>query len=352
MSTDQQKGKVLRWGILGCGKICRDFVLAQRLSNKPHKIQAVSTSNSVERAKKFCEELDLKDTAYYGSYEELLNDPNIDVIYIGVWNNKHKEWTIKTLEAGKNVLCEKPMGCNSKEVICMVEKARQKNLFFMEAFWSRCFPAWLHIRELIKTQKYGPVKMCHANFAVGLPDTRKCLDEAETPIMDIGVYTIMFSMFVFEGKQPENLTVTSQKNSQGCDIWANITLEFGEGKHACIYYNSDVFSPTNAFICFEKALVQIPEFFWCPNRLVVREYPVSANQSPEQLDFPLKDEELADKFIFNNSSGLHYEADHVYDRIQAGHKESDLISLNESVEIHKLIDRIREKVGVSFPQDK
>lgn len=70
------------------------------------------------------------------------------------------------MDSGKHVLCEKPLACNSKEVKQIIDKAKQTKVFFMEAFWSRCFPAWLHFRDLINSKKYGDVQMCHSNFGI------------------------------------------------------------------------------------------------------------------------------------------------------------------------------------------
>ncbi len=120
----------LRWGIAGAGKISFDFCLALKtLDAKHHCIKAVA-ARSKERASEFADKLEIEKS--YGSYDELFCDPEIDVIYVGTVNANHKDSCLKALENGKHVLCEKPAGPNSKDLEEVLQKAKEKNLFFME----------------------------------------------------------------------------------------------------------------------------------------------------------------------------------------------------------------------------
>ncbi len=111
----ESSAKELRWGILACGKISNDFVLAMRYTRHPHRVVAVATSNSVDRANQFCEKIGgMEKVKRYGSYQQLLDDGEVDVVYVGNWNADHHKWTIAALNSGKHVLCEKPMGVNSR----------------------------------------------------------------------------------------------------------------------------------------------------------------------------------------------------------------------------------------------
>ena len=146
----------LRWGIIGCGRISHDFAQAMHKCRNPNRVVAVAAS-SMDRALDFRKDLGL-DAIAYGSYEELLADPQIDAVYIGVLNNTHSKWTLAALEAGKHVLCEKPMAGTVHEIKAMAEKAREKKKFLMEAFWSRFFPVYGELKKLIDSEKLGDRK--------------------------------------------------------------------------------------------------------------------------------------------------------------------------------------------------
>ncbi len=120
----------LRWGIAGAGKISFDFCLAlQTLDKKEHSIHAIG-ARSEERARELAEKLNI--ARHYGSYDELFADADIDVVYIGTVNTTHKDLALQALQNGKHVLCEKPVAMNSKDLEEILQKAKEKNLFFME----------------------------------------------------------------------------------------------------------------------------------------------------------------------------------------------------------------------------
>ncbi|KAH7725547.1 trans-1,2-dihydrobenzene-1,2-diol dehydrogenase-like protein [Aphelenchoides avenae] len=337
----------LRWGILACGYISSDFVTALRKCVNPNVVVATAAS-SLERAQQFCERLVPKAKAY-GSYEELLADKDIDVIYIGTINDAHVTWTLKALDAGKHVLCEKPLGVTAKEVKLMTEKAREKKLFLMEAFWSRFFPSWQTLRQVIDSKEFGEVKVAHANFGVVLPPSRMDVSHAETAVADIALYALMFSLWCFKAK-PERVTVVGHKDpNDGADRWASIVLQFPGGGHALLYYNGTVNTPNTAFVSFDKGIIQIPEWFWCTTKLVkIIGAPRSGATNAATLDFPLNDDA---EYNFNNSSGLRYEADHVYECITNGKTESDIMPLEESLNVAELVEEVRRQLGVVYPQD-
>ena len=140
----------LRWGIVGCGQISHDFAQAMRKCVNKNKIVAVAARNS-DRAESFKKELNLDQSVkVYGSYEDLFNDQDVDVVYIGTVNHEHAATTLKALDFGKNVLCEKPIAPNVKDAKPLFEKAREKNLFLMEATWTRVFAVFKEVTKIIK----------------------------------------------------------------------------------------------------------------------------------------------------------------------------------------------------------
>lgn len=141
----------LKWGIVGTGNICQDFCLAL-LTCDPleHIIVAVSSRNK-EQADNFVKAFNLGDQVHtYGSQEELFQDPNVDITYIGTIEQVHRDLCVKALTNNKHVLCEKPLAMNVAEVQDIIDTARKTNKFMMEAMWSRFFPIYDYLRDAVK----------------------------------------------------------------------------------------------------------------------------------------------------------------------------------------------------------
>ena len=156
----------LRWGFLGCGSIANRLGTdVAKLSD--HKIQAIA-SRDPEKAAKYAEKFGVP-TQHTGpdAYTKLVNDPEIDIVYVATPHNFHHEQVLLALNAGKHVLCEKPFTVNLKEAEELVAKAREKGLFLMEGVWSRCFPVWVKVRELIAEGAIGKVRQVYSDFGYG-----------------------------------------------------------------------------------------------------------------------------------------------------------------------------------------
>ena len=160
----------LRWGILGAGKIAHDFVVALKtLPESEHQVAAVAEM-SAEPAQQFAATHSIPRS--YGSFEELMKDPDVDVIYIATIHVTHHDNGLQVLEAGKPALCEKPMTMNGRDTKALISKAREKGLFLMEATWMRFFPAIVELRRMIAEGYLGEVKFVRANFSFRRPPDR------------------------------------------------------------------------------------------------------------------------------------------------------------------------------------
>uniref|UniRef100_A0A914DLA3 Trans-1,2-dihydrobenzene-1,2-diol dehydrogenase n=1 Tax=Acrobeloides nanus TaxID=290746 RepID=A0A914DLA3_9BILA len=348
----------LRWGIIGCGQISFDFVQAMRKCVHPHMIVAIAASNW-EKAKNLKQVLCLGEgVTVYGSYEELLANANVEVVYIGLVNHVHHDIVIKALNRDKHVLCEKPLGLNVRQVHGMVQKSRQKKLFLMEGFHSRFFPCWNQIRTDLENKTLGELTSIHANIGSDYfsenrfhtPDGAKPIDSGSTPLMDFGLYTINFALWIFKDEMPQKIIAYGRKDETGADKFANITLEFSKGKKAFLLYSAEDIMPNSAFISCTDGHLLIPEFFHCPTRLIrVRGKQKVGENSAEGIEFPLEDDAF---YIYNNSSGLRYEADHVFECLRKGRKESDLMSLETTEKLAEIIQEIRRQLDIVLPQDK
>lgn len=152
----------LKWGILSAGKISHDFVNAlQTLNKADHQVVAVA-ARDLSRAEDFGKRFDIPQA--YSSYLELAKDPSIEVVYVGVTNKQHYDTCILMLQHGKHVLCEKPLCMNEKQAQKLIEFAKEKKLFLMEAIWSRCFPSYQYIRAQIDSGKLGTIQSVEIDF--------------------------------------------------------------------------------------------------------------------------------------------------------------------------------------------
>ena len=187
-------GKKINWGILGPGKIARKF--AQDLMLSDNAVLYGVASRNLERANAFCQEY--HGLKYYGSYDELVSESGIDVVYIATPHPYHFEHTMMCLEHGKAVLCEKPMGMDHEQVRGMAEKAQKIGLFLMEGIWTRFIPGVELYLDLIKKDIIGEVTTLHADFGFLAPfDAQSRLYNKTLgggSLLDIGIYPLYLSL--------------------------------------------------------------------------------------------------------------------------------------------------------------
>lgn len=145
----------LKWGIASAGLISYDFANALTTCSKDEHVVVSVAARDLKRAQKFAKRFEIP--MAYGNYIELASDANVDAVYVGVLNPQHFEVSMLMLEHGKHVLCEKPLCMNEKQSRRLIEYAKQKNLFLMEAIWSRCFPAYEYVRQRIQEGALGDI---------------------------------------------------------------------------------------------------------------------------------------------------------------------------------------------------
>jgi predicted dehydrogenase len=192
----------VRWGILGTAKIGREKVIPAMQAGKLCDVVAIASRNK-QQAQTVADWLHIP--FVYGSYEELLNDPEIDAIYIPLPNHLHVEWAVKSLEAGKHVLCEKPIGLSSDEARQLLQAAQQKPyLKIMEAFMYRFHPQWQETKKLAGNGAIGELRTIQSFFSyynINPDNIRNQKDAGGGAMMDIGCYCVSLSRFMF-GKEP------------------------------------------------------------------------------------------------------------------------------------------------------
>ncbi len=254
----------VKWGLIGAAGIARNkFVPAARRS-KNAEVIAVSAS-SAERAQAFSKDLGIPN--YYGSYSEMLADADIDAVYIGLLNHHHKEWAIKAAEAGKHVLCEKPLALNAQEATDMADACRDNDVLLMEAFMYRFNPRTIKLRETIDSGKIGKLRSVYADFCfkVGEDSTRLVGGEAAGALMDVGCYCINICRYIM-GETP--VAVSAHFNNHpkhGCDMTSTALLEFSGGRVAMLQSSMETAGRNNLEIVGDEGLIRVNGFALPPD---------------------------------------------------------------------------------------
>ena len=222
--------KKIRWGILSTANIGVKKVIPAMQKGKLCDITAIS-SRDIEKAKQAANEIGIPKA--YGSYEELLNDPDIDAVYNPLPNNFHVPWTIKALEAGKHVLCEKPIGMNTEEAEYLANTTKKyPDLKVMEAFMYRFHPQWQKAKLLVKEGKIGKVKTIESFFSyynVDAENIRNIKESGGGGLMDIGCYCISFPRFILDKEPSRVLGTIDYDPKMKTDRYSSALLDFASG---------------------------------------------------------------------------------------------------------------------------
>src|SRR5262245_58551937 len=218
----------VRWGILSTAKIALAKVIPAMQRSPWCEITAIA-SRDLSRAQEAARELEIPNA--YGSYEELLADKAVDAIYNPLPNNLHVPWTIKAAEAGKHVLCEKPIALNAAEARTLIDVRDRTGVRIQEAFMVRTHPQWLETRKLIREGKNGTLKSIAGYFSHFNNDPahiRNQLEPGGGGLMDIGCYPITISRFIYDA-EPRRVLGLIERDQTGTDTLTTAVLDFAEG---------------------------------------------------------------------------------------------------------------------------
>ena len=335
--------KIVKWGIVSTGLISHDFVNAIHAFKQQDLNQVIAVAaRNLKSAEEFAQKFDIP-KAYEG-YEKLAQDPEVQVVYVGSINTTHLEVVKLLLENGKNILCEKPLGMNVKEVQEMLDLAKSKNLFLMEAIWSRFQPAYLKLKELIEQKEIGQVFHVQAEFGMSIQAdsdhrvNKKALGGGVC--LDIGIYCVQLAQFVFQ-ERPTKVSSAGHLNADGVDETVCASFMYSGNRSASFQFTSRVKSTSEAHIYGTEGKITLKFPFWCTDTLQLKDGSL--------MEFPLPSGKH--EFNFLNSAGLAYEAMHVRECLVQGLKESPKLPHQETLLIAELLETIRKEVGVSYQQD-
>ena len=322
-----------RWGILGTGTIARKF--ARGLHSADGAELVAIGSRSVDSAEAFGAEFDIPNR--HASYEALAADPDVDIVYVATPHPLHREAVLLCQSAGKAVLCEKPFTVNARDAAELIDNARAKRLFLMEAMWSRYFPAMVRFRELVAGGAIGEPKLLQADFgfrtAVNPADRLFDVALGGGALLDVGVYVVSLASMIFGA--PRAAAGIGQTGETGVDELTAITLAYGGGQIAQLTCAIRTETTVEATLFGTEGSLTIESPWFSPSHLTL----ARSGHDPEPLDLPY------------TGNGYNFEAEEVGRCLREGLLESPTMPLDETLQIMRTLDRIRAPWPVRYPGD-
>ena len=327
-----------RWGILATGHIAG--TLAEAMLESDTALLTAVASRAQEAADSFVE--NYAGVTAYGSYDALLADPRIDAVYVSTPHPQHAEWAIKALEAGKAVLCEKPMGVNYPEVMAMVEAATFHQRFLMEAFMYRTHPQTAKVVELVRDGAIGEVRQINASHGFASPfDPNSRLHSNELAgggIMDVGCYPVSMARLI-TGEEPEDIEAFAKLEETGVDSWASAILRFP----------STIARVSSAV---SIALDNSVEIFGASGSIRVDRPWLDTCNADGSWSFELYRNDERETIAGTAKPTYVLEVDAVSEALAAGRLESPCMDWNDSLGNVKVLDRWRQLANVQFDFEK
>ncbi len=326
----------IRWAILGCGKIARKFAADLKLVKDAELIAVGAREQSTADA--FAKEFPAK--YKHSSYDALVQNPEVDVIYVATPHGLHHEHVILCLKHKKAVLCEKAFALNHQQAKEMVAVARSQNAFLMEAFWTRFLPHYQIVKQLLQQGKVGNIKYVHAEF--GFIPTPPVAPRIYDPalgggsLLDIGIYPVFLALDVL-GK-PDTIEATMTKASTGVDEQCSIQFKYNSGAIAQLFSTFSSNLQTGADIGGDKGRLRMTHRFHGPTTSL--EFYSGNTDTREVISF--------DKAQGN---GYEYEAMHVTECLQKGLTESPVLTHAKTLLLMETLDTIRQKAGIHYTVD-
>lgn len=302
----------------------------------------------------------------HGSYADLAADPGVDAVYVGTIHPVHAEAATLCLDAGKHVLCEKPLAMNLRQATDMVSAAQSAGVLLAEAMWTRYFPVTRRVRELIASGTIGEVCYATADFGVAMDgDLQRIWDPEKGGggLLDVGIYPLAWLSMVCgggRGAAPDQISAAGSLSPRGVDRTVGAVLRWGDvvGTMSC---SIECSTPKTAMVVGTKGRITVQAPFWCPESMVVEleegdSTKVDSAVAGPRVDtfdspVPATPDWAPVPWNFVNSAGFAYEAAAVTDAILAGRTEVDEMPLAESLALAAAMDAIRRNVGVSYAAD-
>ncbi len=322
----------IRWGVISPGKIAHAF--AKGVKTIPDAEIVAAASSSKKRAKAFAKEYGVANA--YDSYEALVADPDVDAVYVASLHHQHFGHAMLALEAGKPVLCEKPLTVNAAEMQKLIETARAKNLFLMEALWTRFLPIYSVVRNWLDDGLIGEIKLMTSSF--GFRAKRDESSRLFNPnlaggsLLDIGIYPLAVSQFVM-GEFPKTFNVHALLGNTGVDELLSASMVYENGAVSQFASTFLAKAQNDFFIYGDKGHIRIHPNFW--------------GGTEATLSLMKKGEKTISKPF--RASGFEYQTEEAMRCIRTGLLESPKVSHEYTLSMMKLMDNIRAEIGLKYP---
>lgn len=322
----------MKFAILAPGRIAH--LMAQAVSGIPEIEKFAVASRDLERAREFAQKWEFEKA--YGSYEEMVKDPEVELVYVASPHSHHYEHAKLCLEHGKNVLVEKAFTVNAKQAEELVALAREKNVLLAEAIWTRYMPSRKMISDLVASGVIGEVHSLTANLGYVLTHSRRMQEPelAGGALLDLGVYPINFALMVF-GDEVIKVDANAVMSPKGVDWMNSITLTFADGKLAVLHSNMLSLTDREGVINGNKGYIEVQNINNCEEIRVynLQRELTATYQVPEQIN------------------GYEYELLACIKAIKEGKVECEEMPHEETLRVMRMMDGIREKWGMKLASE-
>lgn len=324
--------KKYNWAILGCGRIATKF--ASDLKLLPNANLYATASRDLGRAQDFANDYGFE--VAYGMYEQMVNDPKVDAVYIATPHSHHREHTLLCLNHKKPVLCEKAFALNLHEVKEMVACAQKNNTFLMEAFWTMFQPSFKKAMEIVKSGELGKLKIVRSDFAFNAPFIEdKRLYNTKLgggSLLDVGIYPV-FAALTSLGI-PDTIKSFADFSPTGSEESISVIFKYKGGEMATLTSSFASHSPIQTEYLCEKGYVILNPRWFTPTDITIWKEGGEVNKIES---------------AHREGAGYQYEAQHVMECLDAGLIESPKMSWEMSENLMGILDRIRIDAGIFFP---
>lgn len=320
----------MKMAILGAGSIAR--TMAATINKMEEVTSYAVASRDFKKAEDFAKEFGFVKS--YGSYDEMLSDPEVELVYVATPHSHHYEHVKLCLNHGKHVLCEKAFAINAKQAIEMFNLAEEKKLFLTEAIWTRYLPLRQTIDEIIRSGIIGKVSMLTANLGYVINHVPRLVDPALAggALLDLGVYPINFALMSF-GSDIEKITSTAVITDKGIDSQNSITFVYKDGKMAVLQSTMLSLTDRQGIISGSKGFIiveNINNYKWIKVYDINRKE-LASYEAPKQI------------------TGYEYEVRAAIRSIKEGKLECEEMPHAESIKVMQIMDALRQEWGVIYP---
>lgn len=326
----------MKVGIMGAGSIAGKMALT--IAGLKDVDNYAICSRNLEKSRNFAKQYGMEKA--YGSYEEMLADPEVDLVYIALPHSHHCEWTLKSLEYGKNVLCEKAFAVNVKEAREMIRVAEEKKLLLTEAIWTRYMPSRKMIDEIISSGVIGDLKTVSANLGYKIDHVKRLTDPALAggSLLDLTVYPLNFASMVW-GDGYEKIEASCTYTDTGVDGQDTVMLAYKDGRMASLFTTIYSLTDRRGMIYGTNGIIEVKNIN-NPEKILVYTMDNSGLVLSKELTVP------------EQITGYEYEVLACKRALEEGRIECEEMPHAETIEIMEQMDEIRKQFKIVFPQEK